>query len=144
MNLSGTSWKVITAYLGYAGGCLWRDLSNKNPRVDNTMMFECADCADRCLSWLLRFPLTGSGGFIHHVTSYTRCTLSVSWRPFTQIRIYTILVLATVPNPRFSSGSGVEPNRTGLNVALQIDKHNCVTNRGFLTRSIFEFIWPID
>jgi len=47
----------------------------ENPSADNIMMFNFADCADKCLCQPWRFPITGSNTLVTLLYTDTRCTL---------------------------------------------------------------------
>jgi len=47
----------------------------ENPKADYMMMFNLADCVDKCLCRPWRFPVTCSKKFVTQLSTDTRCTL---------------------------------------------------------------------
>jgi len=45
-------------------GMLIKILIHDTPRADNIMMFDFAECADKCLGWPWRFRITGSDKYV--------------------------------------------------------------------------------
>jgi len=66
---------------------LIRKFIHRNPRADNIMMFNVADCAEKCLCRPWRFPVMGSRNWSSSSLRTPAVHHTVSWRPFTLIWI---------------------------------------------------------
>ena len=60
---------------GPLSGILTTKFVRQNPRADIIMMFNFADCEDKCHGQAWRFPMTGGYKLVTQLSNYTSCML---------------------------------------------------------------------